>query len=350
MIRCAVAAAVLGAAVAVGASPALGASEPNPIRPADQPDQAPAVPDPVPTVEQAAEIAKLIAQLGDGRFEVRDAAFGKLLDIGRPALAALRQAERSGDPEVATAAAGLLGLIGKGVKSGEHLKTLADAGSEPAPEPELAAEIKRRIAELGSERFEARDAAGKRLLEIGRPALAALREAAKSRDPEVASRAGKLATELANSIRARVRIKVLRPTEPGEQEVILETAGLTVTVRESRKEFTTAIQQGGAMEICSAPTRAEFQARFPGLWKRWAEPALDAADPNKLAVEAMVRQLLPQIIAAFVKENGREPTVEEKAEAEKLLREETRKALEANRTKAGGKEGTPPKPEPAPGK
>jgi hypothetical protein len=334
MIRRALASAVLGALCLSAAPAARGAADQNPIRPAEPPGTASSAPDPVPTPEQAAEVARLILQLGDAKFETRDAAFKRLLDIGRPALAGLRRAERSGDPEVATAAAGLLGLIAKGVQSGEHLKALAEAGGDPAPAPELALEIKRRIAELGSERFEAREAAGKRLQEIGRPALAALREAAKARDAEVASRAGKLAEDIANNIRASVRIKVLRPTDAGEREVILESEALSVTVRESRQEFTTAV-------ICSAPTRAEFQAKFPGLWKRWAEPALDASDPDKLAVEAMVRQLLPQIIAAFSKQYGREPTLEEKAEAEKLLREETRKALDANRAKAAGKADAP---------
>jgi hypothetical protein len=266
MLRNAVAATVLGAVVAIGARPARAASEPNPIRPADQPapgpSAAPAVPDPVPTAEQAAEIAKLIGQLSEAKFEAREAAYKKLLDIGRPALSALRKVETS-------------------------------------------------------------------------------------KDAEVASSAKRLVTEIEKTIRARVRVKVLRPTEPGEREVILESEEATVTVRETRKEFTVAVQKpGGATELTTAPTSDEFRKKHPELWKRWAEPALDASDPDKLAVEAMVRQLMPQIVATFTKENGREPTAAEKADAEKLLREETRKALEANRAKAKDKdkEGTPPKP------
>ncbi|HOX05350.1 MAG TPA: hypothetical protein PK280_03030 [Planctomycetota bacterium] len=145
----------------------------------------------------------------------------------------------------------------------------------------------------------------------------------------------------------RVRVKVLRPTEPGEREVILETAELTVTVRETTREFTVAVQKtGGAAELSSAPNRAEFQKKHPELWKRWAEPALDATDPDKLAIEAIVRQTLPQILAIFAKERGREATPEERAEAEKVLREEARKAIEARRAKdkEAAKDAEKPKP------
>jgi len=214
--------------------------------------------------------------------------------------------------------------------------------ADPTPTPEQAAEIVKLIAELGSAKHDVREAARKRLLEAGRPALAALREASRSKDLEVATSSARLVEDIEKNARARVRIKVLRPDGSGEREIILETSESTVTVRENKKEFAVAVERpGGAAEVSSAPNRKEFRRKFPEAWKRWAEPALDASDPDRLAVEAMVRQLLPQIIATFTKQYGREPTLEEKAEAEKLLREETRKSLEANRPKAAGKPETP---------
>src|SRR5438094_236962 len=46
------------------------------------------------------EIAKWIDQLGDGEFATREAASKRLWEAGRAAEAALKEAARSGDPEV----------------------------------------------------------------------------------------------------------------------------------------------------------------------------------------------------------------------------------------------------------
>jgi len=211
--------------------------------------------------------------------------------------------------------------------------------ADPVPTPEQAAEIAKLIPELGGAKYEGREAARKRLLEVGAPALAALRQASRSKDLEVATSSARLVEDIGKHARAHVRIKVLRPSESGEREIILETSESTVTVRETKKEFTVAVQRAqGAAEILLAPTREEFQKKFPEAWKRWAEPALDASDPDKLAVEAMARQLMPEIIAAYVKQNGIQPSAEEKAEAEKFLREELRKALEAHRAEKAPKD------------
>ena len=234
----------------------------------------------------------------------------------------------------ATAVAGEPVQEANPIQPADRAAPAAPAVPDPVPSAEQAAEIAGLVGQLGDGKFEVRDAAYKRLLAIGRPALSALRGATASRDAEVSASAVRLVSDIEKNIRVHVRVKVLRPTEPGEREVILESEEATVTVRETRREFTVAVQKnGGAAELSSAPSRAEFQTKFPELWKRWAEPALDATDPDKLAVEAMVRQLLPQIIAAYAKEQGRQPTAEEQAEAVKLLREQARQALEAKKAK-----------------
>src|SRR5438552_2558094 len=73
--------------------------------------------------------------------------------------------------------------------------------SLPAAEPELAVLVPRLIGQLGDDDYEAREAAGRRLLELGAAALPALDEAGQSPDAEVRRRA----RELARGIRAAAR-------------------------------------------------------------------------------------------------------------------------------------------------
>jgi len=213
---------------------------------------------------------------------------------------------------------------------------------DPVPNAEQAGEIARLTGELGSEKFEVRDAAFKRLRDIGRPALSALRGAAAGKDLEVATSAALLIHDIENNIRANLRIKVRQPDASGEREVIIEAPDSTVTVLESAREFTVVIRRGkGAAEVSSTPNRGEFQKKFPDLWKSQAEPALAAAaDPDKLIIDQMARQLLPQLLAKFAKESGRAPTAEEITAAEKTLRAELQKSLEANRAKKVGQNKT----------
>ena len=223
------------------------------------------------------------------------------------------------------------------------------AAADPEPTPEQAPEIARLIRELGDAKWEVRDKAYQGLLDIGRPALGALRAAVNSQDPEVSGNAVRLVEDIQKNIRARVRIKTLRPTTPGEKEIILETGNLTVSVREKPGEFSVAVQKGkAAAEVSTAPNAEEFKKKHPELWKRWAEPALDASDPDKLMAETLVRQLLPEVLAKFAKQSGRQPTAEEAAEAERLLREEVRKALAEKRKQEGEKKEEPPKAPPPP--
>src|SRR5262245_60176420 len=78
------------------------------------------------------------------------------------------------------------------------------AADEPKPD---AAEISRLVRQLGSEKFETRDAASKRLEAIGAAALGALREAASSSDDaEVKQRAGRLVKVITRRIHAARRV------------------------------------------------------------------------------------------------------------------------------------------------
>ncbi len=64
------------------------------------------------------------------------------------------------------------------------------------PSAEDAAKLKRLVEDLGSPEWKKREAASAAIRKLGRPALVALREAARSKDPEVASRAETLGSEL----------------------------------------------------------------------------------------------------------------------------------------------------------
>jgi HEAT repeat protein len=64
----------------------------------------------------------------------------------------------------------------------------ASAAAPPSPEP---ADIERLVKQLGSERFEEREAADKALEKTGEPALEALRGAVRSPDAEIRHRAAR---------------------------------------------------------------------------------------------------------------------------------------------------------------
>jgi hypothetical protein len=69
------------------------------------------IPDPEPNPELAARIAELVKELSAEKYEQRAAAADELKRIGRPALAALRAAQDSGDAEVAETARRLIAEI-----------------------------------------------------------------------------------------------------------------------------------------------------------------------------------------------------------------------------------------------
>lgn len=78
----------------------------------------------------------------------------------------------------------------------------------PAPAPQQKEGIPELIRKLGDASFETREAAQRELERIGRPALKALDEAAKSQDPEVATRASE----------AIARIRAGRGGEPAPRQ------------------------------------------------------------------------------------------------------------------------------------
>lgn len=84
-----------------------------------------------------------------------------------------------------------------------------------------AEEIARLVRELGDEAFDVREAATKRLTEIGRPALPALKEAAAGSDAETSSRAARIVAAIE---------KPAQPAKPGREggQVIVGGIGIGV--------------------------------------------------------------------------------------------------------------------------
>jgi hypothetical protein len=81
---------------------------------------------------------------------------------------------------------------------------------KPAEQKAFPAEIRQLIEQLGDRKQTVRDSATKRLVEIGRPALDAVREAAKSEDLEVRTRAGRIADEIVSGQDRKARAAVDR--------------------------------------------------------------------------------------------------------------------------------------------
>jgi WD40 repeat protein len=103
-------------------------------------------------------------------------------------------------------------------------------------EQSLAAEIARLIQQLGDDQFDKREEASKRLLEIGEPAMPALRRALESKDAEIRQRAERLMPAIARRIFREVgrleghtgQVDCMAVSADGK---LLLTGGLDATLR-----------------------------------------------------------------------------------------------------------------------
>lgn len=87
---------------------------------------------------------------------------------------------------------------------------IATASGQMPDTPEVAARVRELIRDLGADEFHKREAASKELVEIGQPALEALRRAAKeSQEPEVQYRAQALIEQIPIAVALQARQKEL---------------------------------------------------------------------------------------------------------------------------------------------
>jgi HEAT repeat protein len=131
-----------------------------------------------PQVRLGARVLLLIEGLGHDEFMRREAAQKELVAIGVPALEALRQAGAdSPDVEIRNRAIKALDAISTGPQRARKVVRLASR-----------ARVARLIDQLGDDTFDRREAVQKELVEIGAPALKALRQATTHPDMEVRRR------------------------------------------------------------------------------------------------------------------------------------------------------------------
>lgn len=138
-----------------------------------------------------------------------------------------------------------------------------DGGPQPAPAEALDARVARLVRQLGDRAYERREAAQRELVAIGRPALPALREAAQSQDPEVASRAAEAIEAIGGEVeptRERERRELPRELERQELERGLEELP----------------RQGGGPDA----VLEELQRSLPKLFERFFERSLPGGEPR----------------------------------------------------------------------
>jgi hypothetical protein len=123
------------------------------------------------------------------------------------------------------------------------------AQQTPAATPEdLKAKIDKLVKELGADEWAARENASKELLKIGKPALPALKEALKSKDPEVATRAKDLVEKVEGSGSAVDQLRALGPA--GQ-------AAVQLRVVKERRTVTSSAGAAGEAELAGKKDEAE---------------------------------------------------------------------------------------------
>ena len=123
------------------------------------------------------------------------------------------------------------------------------AGGSPAPTgADLKARIDKLVKDLGADEWAARENASKELLAIGKPALPALKEAAKSKDAEVASRAKDLIEKVEGS---GSPLEGLRALGPAGQAAVQERLAA------ERKAMTGSAGAAGEAELAGKKDEAE---------------------------------------------------------------------------------------------
>jgi hypothetical protein len=224
----------------------------------------------------------------------------------------------------------------RGEQPGEQGPKKKPPAELPDPEltPEKRAEVARLIKALGAEKFEEREAARKALKEIGRPALAQLRAAAKSPDLEVSSAAKKLIAAIEGKKgRSTIKIKSSGSREKGDYEVSLISSVETVTVRDFKEAFGVQIKPAdNKIQLYSEPTKEAFQKKHPEIWKEYAAPLLDEKRHEEAIKGAMVRELMPQVLRQFRAAYKREPKPKELAVLRKMVRAKLEEIFKKKKT------------------
>jgi len=156
------------------------------------------------------------------------------------------------------------------VLAGFGVAAVSGPSMGPATQPGEA-RIKGLVAQLGEENFQSRLRAGEELRAIGRGALPALREGAKSTDPEIQTRSESLIKEIEKPREAPAARGGRRGVEeilPGPMEMQQEFrvdvggAGRSVTIRRNNRT-TSLVENGGgvALKVTEPDADGKMQTR-----------------------------------------------------------------------------------------
>jgi hypothetical protein len=242
-----------------------------------------------------------------------------------------------------TVGIGLLAVAVAGEKRGEKPPAKkpdkrVEKPVDPEPTPEQQKKITKLIKDLSSEVYSTRKAAGDALLEIGRPALASLRAAAKSDDFETAETANKLIAKIeGNRGRSTIKITTGGSREKGNFEISLISSMEKVTVRDFKAAFSVAIKPAdGTLKLYSQPDKEAFKKKHPDVWKEYAASLLDEKLHDDAIKLAMVRELMPQVLRQWDKVRKRQPKPEEIKAMKKMVREKLDKIFKKKKVHVTG--------------
>lgn len=164
-------------------------------------------------------------------------------------------------------------------------------GAEPETKPKvpvdekLLNEIKERVRQLGHDDFSVREEATKRLIEIGRPAMAAIRGAARSDDAEIRMRARRILDRIETSLTHLIEdLKDSDPTVRKSAAEALERIGEKAreavpalveatkdkdeSVREAALLAVLAIDPDNKAIASTAPAKASVNGKYSKLLHR----------------------------------------------------------------------------------
>jgi hypothetical protein len=162
--------------------------------------------------------------------------------------------------------------------------------ADKAPNQEaLTDEARKLVGQLGDDSFSVREAASKRLMEIGRPAVPALREGLKNDDPEIRLRARRILDAMKSSVANLIEdLKDKDPTVRKEAAQELEPMGaaakaavpaLVVAVKDKDEDVRDAaimallaIDPENKAIADAAPAKARVNGKYAKLLRRLKVP------------------------------------------------------------------------------
>jgi hypothetical protein len=170
-------------------------------------------------------------------------------------------------------------------------KLVAEYLAPPAaaePTAEQKATVEKLVKEFGSADFQTREAASTQAGKLGPAVLGLLREAAKAKDPEVATRAGTAVAAIENAARQGT-VEELKKIQPAAQTVIqqqmTDARQAEVKTREAIRKAEAEGNQAEAEKLrAEAKAAGERRGRLSGLMAMVSPLRMGPGGPGAVAV------------------------------------------------------------------